>query len=44
MVVLGGVGGQLDDRGRRLNTLPPRSSTKWLWVATKAKAIESGVR
>ena len=27
-----------------LNTLPPRSSTKWLWVATKAKAIESGVR
>ena len=27
-----------------LNTLPPRSSTKWLCVATKAKAMESGVR
>ena len=28
----------------RLNTLPPRSSTKWLCVATKAKVIERGVR
>ena len=28
----------------RLKTLPPRSSTKWLCVATKAKAMESGVR
>ena len=44
MVVLGGVGGELDDRCRLLNTLPPRSSTKWLCVATKAKAMESGVR
>ena len=28
----------------RLKTFPPRSSTKWLWVATKAKAMDSGVR
>src|SRR3954468_17055804 len=27
-----------------LNTLPPRSSTKWLWVATKENAIERGCR
>ena len=40
MVVLGGVGGSLMTGADRLNTLPPRSSTKWLCVATKAKAIE----
>ena len=27
-----------------LNTFPPRSSTKWLCVATNANAIDSGER
>ena len=36
--------GSLMIGAERLNTLPPRSSTKWLCVATKAKAIDSGVR
>ena len=43
VVVLGRVRRQLDDRRVCLKTLPPRSSTKWLCVATNAKAIESGV-
>ena len=35
--------GSLMTGADRLKTLPPRSRTKWLWVATKANAIESGV-
>src|ERR1700682_1219286 len=38
------VGGSLMTGADCLNTLPPRSKTKWLWVATKAKEIDSGVR
>ena len=41
VVVLGGVGGQLDDRCRLVEHLAARSSTKWLCVATKAKAMEA---
>ena len=44
MIVLGRLGRQLDHRGRLLNTFPPRSSTKWLCVATKPKTIDKGVR
>ena len=44
MVHLSGACRELDDRGGLLEDLPPRSSTKWLWVATKAKAMERGVR
>ena len=36
--------GNLMIGAERLNTFPPRSSTKWLCVATKAKAMERGVR
>ena len=44
MFVFGGITGNLMIGAERLNTFPPRSSTKWLCVATKAKTMESGVR
>lgn len=39
MIVFGGALGELNDRRRLLEDLAPRSRTKWLCVATKAKVI-----
>ena len=44
VVVLGRVGGSLMTGAVCLKTFPPRSRTKWLCVATKAKVMERGVR
>jgi hypothetical protein len=43
MLLLAGTGRQLDDRWSVcLNTLPPRSSTKWLRVTTLAEGDGQG--